>query len=309
MKIAIIGAGSIGSLFGGFLTQSGESVILVDKYAQRVDLLNESGLRIEGVSGEHRIAVKAVTNVQNLGPVDWVFVCVKAFDTQKAVEQHRALIGPDTAVLTLQNGMGNVERIAQLVGAEHVLGGTTAQGGYLVESGHLRHAGNGPTHIGELSGEKTDRLRMIVDLFNRAGFATSMADNIDSLIWTKLVINVGINALTALLRVNNGLTSAVEPARKVQKAAVDEALAVARAAGISLDAEAVAGKVVDVAKATATNVSSMLTDVLESKQTEIGFINGAVCRQGEKLGVPTPVNWTLTKLVGALEATYDQVVK
>ena len=309
MKIAVIGAGAVGSLFGGLLSKAGFHVTLIDKYPERAALLSASGLAMEGLSGDLQIPIQATTDASTLGSADLVLVCVKAYDSGQAITQHKAVVGPATTVLTLQNGLGNVEQIAAVVGHDKLVGGTTAQGGYMIEPGRFRHAGNGPTHIGEISGKRTERIQIIADAFNQAGIATSLSDNIDELIWTKLVVNVGINALTALLRVNNGLTSSVEAARAVQKTAVDEALAVAQAAGIKLDAVQVAQKVVDVARVTELNVSSMLTDVKKERRTEIDFINGAVCVEGDKVKVPTPVNQTLTDLVKAIEQTHGRRVR
>lgn len=309
MKIAVIGAGSIGSLFGGLIVKAGYDVLLIDKHPDRAKIVNENGLKIDGVSGKHLIHIKSVVDSESVGPVDLVMVCVKAYDTYEAVSQHVSLVGENTTVLTLQNGFGNVEQIGKVINPEQIIAGTTAQGGYIIEHGHMHHAGNGATYIGEITGEKTKRIETISKIFHSAGFETHISDNISVLIWTKLVVNVGLNCLTALLRVNNGLTSSLPVLRLVQKDAVDEALAVAEKNGIPLDREKVADHVVKVAQATEKNVSSMLSDVLKKRSTEIDFINGAICKEGERLKVPTPVNRTLTNLVKAVEQSYDKTVQ
>jgi 2-dehydropantoate 2-reductase len=309
MKIAVIGAGSVGSLFSGSLTKAGYDVTLIDKYEDRAVLLNKEGLHVEGVSGTWHVPMKATIDASSIGPVDFVFVCVKAYDSKNAIAQHQVLVGDNTTVATLQNGLGNVPDIASVVGEEKVVGGTTSQGGYLTEPGHFYHAGNGPTHIGEITGETTERLRTIGEMFSKAGIETHISDNIDALIWTKLVINVGINPLTALLHVRNGQTADIEPSGAVQKEAVEEALAVAAAAGIPINGPEVAQKVPDVARVTYENINSMLTDVVKQRRTEIDYINGAICKEGEKVGVPTPVNRILTNLIKATEEAYGKTVE
>lgn len=308
MRIAIVGAGAIGSLLGGFITKTGYDTVLIDNHLERCTLINEKGLFIDGVSGEHLIQVKSTVDSKSVGEVDFVFMCVKAYDTKQAMTQHKYLVGEKTTVTTMQNGLGNFEEIADVIGQEKVVAGTTSSGGYFLRPGHLRHAGNGAAHIGELSGEITKRITTIEKILNDAGFNATIAPNIEQPIWTKLIINVGINALTALLRVNNGYTSSLKAARAVQVDAVAEALAVAKAAGVKIDYDKVADQVVAVARATEQNISSMLNDVIRTKRTEIDFINGAVCKIGEKFGVDTPVNRTLTHLIKATEQAYALAV-
>lgn len=308
MKISLIGAGAVGSIFGSLLAKGGQDVTLIGINPERIALLNEKGIKVNGVSGEFSVSVKAVTDVSSIDVADLVLVCVKAYDTKKALSQHNKHIGPETIILTLQNGLGNVEQIAKVCGHENVLGGTTAQGGYLLETGHLRHAGNGITHIGELSGKVTSRIEHVANIFNSAGIKTEISKNVDALIWAKIIVNVGINALTALLRVNNGKTASLSYARAIQEEAVNESLAVAKQAGIELDEKEIAARVVEVAKVTEKNVSSMLNDVLKNQRTEIDFINGAICNLGKKYSVATPVNQTLTNLIKATEQAYGMTV-
>ena len=309
MKIAVVGAGAVGSLFGGLIAKAGYDVVLIDRYPDRAKTVNENGMRIEGVSGEHHIHLKSTTDSASVGPADLVMICVKAYDTYEAVRQHLVLVDKNSMVLTLQNGLGNVDQIAKVIDSKQIIAGTTAQGGYILGPGKMNHAGNGPTHIGEITGASTNRIKSIAKIFTDAGFETHLSDNISVLIWTKLVVNVGLNCLTALLRVNNGLTSSQSDLRQVQKDSVNEALAVAEANKIPLDRKQVTEHVVKVAQATEKNISSMLTDVLKKRSTEIDFINGAICKEGERLGIPTPVNRTLTHLIKAVENTYDNTVQ
>ncbi len=308
MKIAIIGAGAVGSIFASLLIKSGQDVTLIGKDPGKVSLLNEKGIKVEGVSGSFTTPVKAVIDANDADHGDLLLVCVKAYDTRRAIEEHKSIIGPDTMVLTVQNGLGNVEQINHVCAKEKILAGTTAQGGYLINTGHLHHAGMGMTHIGQAFGKNGKGSRSIADLFNNAGIKTEISENVDALIWAKLVVSVGINALTALLKINNGKTTTLKWAREIQKEAVAEALAVAKKEGIDFDYDEVARRVVNVANVTSENVSSMLTDRLNHRRTEIDYINGAICNLGKKHGVQTPVNSTLTSLIRATEEVYGKTV-
>jgi 2-dehydropantoate 2-reductase len=301
MKIAIIGAGAMGSLFGGRLALAGEEVWLLDLWETHIRAIKDNGLVIVATDQEVVARPRATTNPAEIVGADLIIIFVKATATRTAAQTARKLLGPDTAVLTLQNGYGNAEELARLLGAERIIAGTTAQGATLLAPGRIMHGGDGGTHIGELSGTITPRLRQIAAIFSSAGIATLPADNVASLIWGKLVINVGINALTGITGFKNGQLADCAETRELVALAVEEAIAVAAAAGVELPYAAPVEKVLAVATATAQNSSSMLQDLQSGRLTEIDAINGAMIRQGERLGVATPVNQTLTLLVKALE--------
>ena len=208
-------------------------------------------------------------------------------------------------MLTLQNGLGNMEVLQEIFGKEKTLGGVTAEGATLLGDGHVRHAGRGDTKFGS-EVPLGDILQKIVSAFNDAGFKTQSADNVKSLIWGKLIVNVGINALTAITRLKNGRLPDVGGTMEVMESAVRESVAVADAKGIDLPYPDPLGRVVEVCRATAGNIASMLQDVLKQSITEVAFINGAIVREGEALGIPTPVNQTLTCLVQAIQDTYEE---
>jgi 2-dehydropantoate 2-reductase len=309
VKIAVIGAGAVGSLFSARLTEAGRNVVLIDKYPDRAKHLTQTGLSLTGVSGDRIVPVPATVDSDSVGTADLVLICVKAYDTKSAIEQHASLVGPNTSVLTLQNGLGNVDVLIEAVGVEKVLGGTTAQGGFMTGLGKFHHAGAGPTFIGEISGQSTDRVQMLAEMLNDAGIKTEISSDVNKLIWTKLVVNVGINALTALLQVTNGVTSSNEYARAVQRAAVDEAVTVGNSAGVDLDRDHLHKHVVAVAEATAPNINSMLADRRKKARTEIDYINGAIVRKGDELGIEVPVNRTLAHLMTAIETSYELQVE
>lgn len=301
MKIAIIGAGAMGSLFGGRLALAGEDVWLLDVWEEHVRIIGDKGLAITTAAGDLVARPNATTKPEDIGAADLVIVFVKSSASRAAAETAAALLGPDTAVLTLQNGYGNAEAIAGVVGAARVIAGTTAQGATLLGPGRIMHGGSGDTHIGELGGGITDRLEKVAACLTRAGIRTVADDNVASLIWGKLVVNVGINALTAITGLTNGELADHEETRQVLAMAVEEAVRVADAAGVKLPYDNAVEKVLDVAVATAQNRSSMLQDLSGGRRTEIDAINGALVREGERVGVATPVNRVLTLLIKALE--------
>lgn len=309
MKITIVGPGAIGCLFAGFLARANEEVWLLDKNPQRAGRLKEEGIKIEGLSN---ISVKmnATINPDEIGQTDLIIICVKSYDTEQAIRSVKQLVGEKTAVMTLQNGIGNTQIIGEIVGWDKVIGGVTNHGATLLGWGHIRHAGKGETIIGKTDGKASGQLEDISAILNKAGFETVISKDIDAVIWSKLIINAGINALTALTRLNNGRLIEYEGTKDIMRLAVFEAVKIAKVKGIKLIYDDPIEKVESVCKATAGNVSSMLQDVLNKKRTEIDFINGAVVKWGQNLNVTTPVNYTLTNLIKTVEASYElQVVK
>jgi 2-dehydropantoate 2-reductase len=301
VKIVIIGAGAMGGLFAARLAAAGERVSVVDVWQEHIDTITKQGLSLETEEGTVVAHPVAVSGVEQLSSADLIIIFVKSSMTAAAAQSALHIMGPSTRVLTLQNGLGNAEVIAGVVGEERVLAGTTAQGATLLGPGRIRHGGRGDTHIGRLSGATDEFCREVVQVFSHAGIPTVADDGVQSLIWGKLVINVGINALTALLKFRNGQLADFSETRELVKMAVGEAVQVAAAAGIRLPYDDVVTKVLATATATAANQSSMLQDILHGRMTEIDAINGALVREGERLGVPTPVNRTLTLLIRTLE--------
>jgi len=302
MRIVVMGAGSMGCLLGGYLARADHEVFLLDPQTERTEAIQTSGIVVEGVGGDFDVEASAGPTYDGDAPPDLVLVCVKAYDTAQAASDCEVFLGNHTEVLTLQNGVGNLERLAHTLPRDQLLAGTTSLGANLLSPGRVHHAGEGGTHIGDVYGERSDRAEEIAALFTAARLPASATDNIHELIWSKLAVNVGINALTALLRVRNGRLLAAEGATRVMEPAVVECLAVAEESGVSLDAEVVMARVKDVARRTASNRSSMLMDVLGDRRTEIDAINGAVVRRGRELGLAVPVNETLTNLVHAVES-------
>ncbi|RJS71325.1 MAG: 2-dehydropantoate 2-reductase [Candidatus Syntrophoarchaeum sp. WYZ-LMO15] len=293
MKIVVMGAGAIGSLFGGLLALRGEDVLLVGRRSH-VDAINSRGLKISGMT-DAIVHLRASTHPEE---GDLILFTVKSYDTEKAASS--LIINDDTIVLSLQNGLGNEEKIAEVVGREHVIGGVTSYGALFLEPGHVSHTGIGETVIGELDGSITDRVSRLSDLLNKAGIMTSVTDSIKRKIWEKLVVNAGINAITAITGVKNGKLLEIPQLRELMRYASLEAVEVGRKQGIDLGYDLI-DRVEEVARRTAENRSSMLQDISRGKKTEIDAINGMIVRLGEEVGVDTPVNRILTLLVRGIE--------
>ncbi len=303
MKIAVVGAGAMGSLFGGLLAASGEDLTLVDVWREHVEAINAEGLRIGSHEGSRTISVRATTDPSSVGSVDLIIIFVKSYDTLEATRDALPMVSEDTVFLSLQNGLGNIEKISEVVGSGRVIPGTTAQGCTLIGPGEIVHAGNGPTIIGELDGRLTMRAFEIRDTLERAGFETEISETIRGAYWSKVLVNVGINPITALTRLRNGELLDDPEIKGVMRRAVEEAIEVAEALGIDLGYGDHVERVYDVARATAMNRSSMLQDVERGRRTEIDALNGAVVRLAKGLGVNVPMNEALTAAVRALERT------
>ncbi|MFH1059870.1 MAG: ketopantoate reductase family protein [Pseudomonadota bacterium] len=303
MRITVVGPGAVGLLFAMRLAQAGADVNLLDHRPDRAAELDQRGVLLETPEAEdlHLPLKVSADPAQALAGVELALVCVKAYQTAAVAPVLAMHLPAGARALTLQNGAGNVETLAGALGVGRVLGGITSEGATLLGPGLVRHAGRGETFLGAAAGPIGPFCQKVVDLFNAAGFVTQAAQGVQNLIWTKLVVNVGINALTAIFRVPNGRLVEVAPAAELMAAAVEEALAVGRALGICFLHQDMPAAVAAVARRTANNRSSMLQDVSNRRRTEVEFINGAVVEAGRAVGVATPVNQTLTRLVLALE--------
>ncbi|NLD37103.1 MAG: 2-dehydropantoate 2-reductase [Desulfatiglans sp.] len=302
MEILIVGPGAMGNLFAARLSNAGYHVTLLDHNPERADRINRQGIFIEGVSGEYSVNVPVISDPAGIRP-DIIIIFVKSGKTKEAALSVRDITGKNTMITTLQNGLGNREMIEAITG-NRVIGGITSEGATSLGAGRVRHAGAGMTVLGP--GRATDeRLENLVSALNMAGFRADSANNIDDLIWGKLIINAGINALTAITGLKNGQLPMYEGTLNIMKDAVEEAVRVSEALNITLPYSDPMEKVLEVCRNTSGNIASMLQDVLNKRATEIDFINGAIHREGIKAGIPAPVNLFLTRLVKTIEASYS----
>ncbi|MDM8527115.1 2-dehydropantoate 2-reductase [Anaerolineales bacterium HSG24] len=300
LNITIFGIGALGTLFGSHLNSVAQ-VTLFGHWPAQFAALRRDGLSMthpDGHQSHHRLTI--TNQLQQIPTTDLALVLVKSHQTAQVAQQAVRVLHLDGLVLTLQNGLGNYEQLADIVGSERTTLGITAQGATMTAPGQLLYAGTGPTHLTR-SPTQADRLTIITELFNRAGLPTMLVDQADSLVWGKLAINAGINPLTSLLELPNG--ALVEPSKyqTMMITAALEVAQVAKAQGIELPYPDVAQRVIDVCLATATNHSSMLQDIKRGASTEIEAICGQVVKHGQRLGVPTPMNVRLLTLVQAKE--------
>lgn len=302
MKIAIIGSGAMGSLFGGRLSLAGHEVVLYDVYREHVEAVCSGGLSIEdAATGEVTVARPSASGDPVSAKGAGVLVIfVKSTSTEEVAAQFAPLAGPDSIVLTLQNGLGNEEIIRRHFGAARTAAGVTSQGATFLGPGRIRHAGKGPTHI-SMSDGKCGRLDGLCAALVSSGFETHVEADVAGLVWSKLIINAGINALTAIMGQPNGMLLEAPETRAVMADLVSEAVRVAKARGIQVSYPDPLATVYEVARNTGANRSSMLQDFDRARPSEIDFMNGAIVREAAALGIPVPVNVTVTRLVKALE--------
>jgi 2-dehydropantoate 2-reductase len=310
MKITIVGAGAMGSLFGGRLAQAGCEVLLYDIDQEHVEAINAHGLSIEDLAtGNTEVCrPRATTDPLEARDADLLIVFVKSAATEQAARQFAPLADKGAIALTLQNGLGNERILREHFGAERTAAGVTSQGATFLGPGRVRHAGRGPTHIG-MSDRRNERLAPVAEALTRAGFETHLEENVDNLIWSKLIINVGINALTALTGLPNGRLLEFPETRTLMADLVDEAVAVAAARGVTLTYAEPLVTVYQVAEKTGKNRSSMLQDFDRGRVSEIDFINGAIVREAEELGLKVPANRAVTLLVKSFDARRGERAK
>jgi 2-dehydropantoate 2-reductase len=309
MRIGIVGSGAMGSLFGGRLSAAGFDVVLYDISREHVEKVSAEGLAIEdAATGAVTVCrPRASTDPRAVEGADVLIIFVKSTATEEAAAQLAPRAGRDAIVLTLQNGLGNAAILKRHFGPERTAAGVTSQGATFLGPGRIRHAGRGPTHIC-MSDGKNDKLSPLCAALVEAGFETHVSADVESLVWSKLVINVGINALTAITGQPNGGLLESEDTRAIMADLVAEAVAVARARGVTLTHADPLAVVYDVARTTGANRSSMLQDFDRRRASEIEVMNGAILREAAREGIPVPVNATITRLVRALERarTNDQ---
>lgn len=305
MKIVMLGAGALGSTIGGTLAIGGNDVHFVDMWQEHVDLINKDGLHMTNEKEDWYVRVDARTTADTIGEADLVIVLVKSFATKQAVEQLKQtnVIGKNTLVMSLQNGLGNEETIASVIGSENVISGKTYVGGRLIQAGYISAGVQGKwTYIGELNGEITDRIQTVCNVFNDVGLLCEVSDNIKGLIWDKLLINVAAGALCGITRLPYGPLYEEDYIKDVAVAAIQEGIQVAKAAGVVLKSEDPQYPWVAASEGLPGTFKTSILQSLELKRpTEIDFINGSIVEWGKKYGIATPVNQTLVACVKGIE--------
>lgn len=305
-RIAIFGVGAMGCLLGAHLAPLAD-VVLFGQWQAQLAALSTHPLTLVHPDGTRaQIRLRATNRLDALGLVDTALVLVKSGQTAQVAAQIAQVLARNGLALTLQNGLGNLEKLSAVLTPRRSALGVTAQGANVVEPGLVRHAGHGPTHLATTPATSA-RLVQLADLFNRAGLPTHLTSHASSLVWGKLAINAGINPLTALLRVPNGFLAEDESARMLMMRTAEEVAAVAAAQGVQLPYPDAAQRALEVALATAQNRSSMLQDILRGAPTEIDAICGAVVEYGRRHHVPTPLNAAFWRLVKQAESGEWQI--
>lgn len=303
MKIAILGAGAMGSLFGGLLAETGEQVTLLDINDAHLSAITAHGLRLETDTGDRQVrSLQALRPSQATQVPDLLIVFTKSMHTRAALASVRQLIGPSTYVLTLQNGLGNVEALASAVPQERILVGVTTWPADLAGPGHVRSHGAGVIRMMTADGVDRPILERVVSVLSGAGLRCQADANVWGAVWEKVAFNAALNPLCTVLNRPVDALGAVEDGPALALAIVEEVLAVARASGISVDAIKVSDNVRHAIVAHRGHKPSMLQDVLAGRPTEIESINGAVVAAAHRHGVRVPHTETLMQLVRLVQA-------
>ena len=295
-NILIVGTGALATLFAARLSQAGNQIAMLGTWKAGLDALRTDGARLVDIDGvEHHFEVQATDDPRTCSGIKHVLVLVKAWQTERVAVQLKECLAEDGLVLTLQNGLGNREVLAQSLELRRVVLGTTTTGATLLGPGLVRAGGEGIISI-----ERHQALDPIEEALKSAKFNVNVVEDAQSLIWGKLVINAAINPLTALLRVPNGKLLESPSAREMMGALASETAQVAKAKKIQLPFSNPIAAAEEVARKTAANHSSMLQDVLRGAPTEIDAICGAVVKAAQKHNIDTPANWACWKLVKAM---------
>jgi 2-dehydropantoate 2-reductase len=293
-RIAVMGAGAVGCYYGGMLARAGHDVVLVGR-PQHVDAVRRVGLRLQMGSFDEHVPMRASTTPDAVQGATLVLFAVKSTDTEAAGRALAPYLEPDAALLTLQNGVDNAERLAATLGRE-VLSAAVYVAVEMAGPGHVRHHGRGELVIGR--GRASDA---IVAAFGAAGVRVEISDNVDGVLWAKLIVNCAYNALSAIAQLPYGRLVQGAEVPAVMRDVVEECLAVAGAAGVQVPGD-LHEAVPQIARSMPGQFSSTAQDLARGRKTEIDHLNGVVVRKGEALGSATPANRALLALVKLLES-------
>jgi len=303
MRIAILGAGAIGCLFGIRLHESGQNVLLVNHNPRTVATIRRRGVALTEISGKSiKSRLKASRTLDDNYHPDLVLVTVKAYDTGSVARQLRKKIDEGTLILSLQNGLGNIETLCRYLPRGSVLAGTTTEGALTTGPGTVAHTGKGSTYIGEFSGKLTKRVGMIRDVFRNAGFRTHATKRVESVIWSKAIVNSAINPISVLARVSNKEILRNSDLKDAALRLVREGVVVAKAHGVS-PSPSPSSMLIEILTSARRNRSSMLRDIEAGRKTEIRQLNRAIAWLGRRLRVSVPYNTLLSELVLGVEAS------
>jgi 2-dehydropantoate 2-reductase len=306
MKIVIVGGGAIGRLFGSFLARGRNEVTLLDVDNDVVGAMRDHGIGVvqNGMDDPDMftpVPVKAITDAKLVTECDLVLLMVKSFSTHLATRSVAHLIHEECPLLCVQTGLGNIDVMEKIVPRENIIAGFTFMSGTALGDAKVRHGREGKTYIGELSGEITERVQKIANVFDNSGIATQVAHRILGRLWCKVIVFSAINPISSILKVPNGCLTGKMESITLMKRLLDEGKAVADAHGIDLVYTDLYELLFDACQRSSNNLSSMLQDILNERLTEIDAQNGAICRYAAEYGVPVPTHQTMVELVKLLE--------
>ncbi len=301
MRIAVIGAGAMGAMFGARCARAGAEVMLFDKDADHVAAINANGLRVAGRDGDIHLKLAATTEPKGIGAVDMALIMVAGNATADVAAMLTEVLPREAFILTLQNGIGNVEALVAALGEGRVMAGNTYNSGARLAPGKVAHTNVGKTTIGELDGRATERLDEIRALFEAGGLPVTVTDNVMGHVWMKFVLNVAINPVSAVTGLRSGQIARTPSALALMEHILDEVLAVMGAKGIRLPYDDPRAHVIDHAWVR-FNRPSMLQHIEAGRRTEIDTLNGALIREAMALGIPCPFNEAIVLVVKGLEA-------
>ena len=306
MKIAVVGAGAMGSVYAGLLADAGNEVWAVDVWKEHVDAINDRGLRIEGASGDRTVGLKATSNCNEVGPCELIIIATKAAQVGEAAKSIEPMIGDNTLILTIQNGLGAAERICQYRDPDNILIGVAGGFGASMKGpGHAHHNGMELIRLGEMKGAVSERLENVAKTWRNAGFNVKAFDDIEQLVWEKFICNVTFSGPCTVLRRRVGEVMAEENSWKVALACGLEAHAAGVAKGVNFSFDDPRAYVHDFGSKIPGARPSMLLDHLARRRSEIDAINGMVPVVAREFGVGAPVNEVIVSLVKSLESEFD----
>jgi 2-dehydropantoate 2-reductase len=300
MRIAVIGAGNMGCVYGGNLARIGEQVTLIDVWAEHIERIQAHGLRLEGLSGDFTVRVGATVTPEGSPRADAALICANAYNTSEAARSAGAVLKADGYAVTLQNGVGNVEALTEVLGEGRVLAGLSFHSGDLRGPGHVAHTNNGPTYLGELDRSRSPRLLALADRMERAGLNPVIEEDILVTIWSKFVHNCGINAVCAITDLRPGHIREIPALDAFQAHIINETLALLRAKGVALPDPDPLSTIKDYCAKKFHRVS-MLQHLDRGRRTEIDALNGYVARESRSLGLSAPYSEALTMLMKGRE--------
>lgn len=302
MKIAIVGCGAMGCVYAALLGAAGHDIWAIDTWQAHVDAMRANGLRLEGASGDRTVPINASTNAADAGICDLVIIATKSMHVGAAAKSVLPLLGPDSVVLSIQNGLGGPDTAAQIIGRDRVMVGVVGGFGASMRGpGHAHHNGWELVRLGEFAGPITPRLEAVAEVWRSGGFRVKCFDDIDQLVWEKLICNVTFSGPCSITDRTIGEVMADPDLWTIASGCATEAFDVAKAKGVKLGFDEPVAYVRDFGSKIPNARPSMLLDHMANRASEIDAINGAIPRVGATLGVPTPVNDVVCALVRAKE--------